>query len=223
VPWKNVPAIDLIEIPGGKVEYETSPRPAVKGVRLDIEEKPEWELLDEHLRPADPLKKALSSWKKALASYIEARISFKRKIAALLKQETGLRMLEKSSVQLADMGSEAPFIDPYAVDVLGQMLLDYLIHSRDMAALADNITVTNDTEVRYDNGSLLAYTPDTAAECKTNIVRVMSLPDISQDEDLVKTYQTMEEAANKAKRAAQELLLLGLVPGRCRICRRLGM
>jgi len=223
VPWKDVMAIDLIEIPGGRVEYETSPHPAVKGVRLDIEEKPEWELLDEHLRPADPLKKTLSSWKKAVDSHIEARISFKRKLATLLKQETGLRMLEKSSVQLADKGSEAPFIDPYAVDVLAQMLLNHLIHSRDMAAIADSITVTNDTEVRYDNGSLLAYTPDTATECKTNIVHVMSLPDISQDEDLADTYRTMEEAADRAKRAAQELLLLGLVPGRCRICRRLGM
>lgn len=223
VPWRDVSAIESIEIPGGKVEYETSPHPAVKGVRLDIEEKPEWELLDEHLRLADPLKKALSSWEKATASHIEVRISFKRKLAALLKQETGLRILEKSSVQLADVGSEAPFIAPYAVDVLAQVLLDHIIYSRDMASLADNITVTNDAEVRYDNGPLLAYTPDTAVECKTNIVHVMSLPDISYDEDLADTYRTLEEAASRAKRAAQELLLLGLVPGRCRICRRLGM
>jgi hypothetical protein len=223
LPWKDISRIYLIEIPGGKVEYKTSPRPDVRGVRLDIEERPEWELLDEHLRPADPLKKALSSWKKAAASHIEARISFERKLASLLKQETGLRMLEKSSVQLANIGSEAPFIDPYAVDVLAQMLLDHIIHSRDMAALADNITVTNDTEVRYDNAPLLAYASDAGAECKTNIIRVIRLPEISQDKDLADTYRIMEEAASRAKRAAQELLLLGLVPGRCRICRRLGM
>jgi hypothetical protein len=92
-----------------------------------------------------------------------------------------------------------------------------------MAALAENITVTNDTEVRYGNAPLLAYAPDAAAECKTNIIRVLRLPEISQDKDLADTYRIMEEAASRAKRSAQELLLLGLVPGRCRICRRLGM
>jgi hypothetical protein len=223
IPWKDVPSVSLIDIPGGKVEYVTSPHPAVKEIKLDIEERPEWELLNEHLHSADPLRKYFKSWKKSVASHIEARINFKRNLAAALVRETGLRILEKSSIEMKDLKSEAPFIDPFAVDALTQELLSRLIHSQDIVDYIETITIINDAEIRYDNTSLLAYAPQNAKGCKTSILRVMQQPDISQDTGLINTNRAMEEATGKVKKAAQELLLLGLIPGRCRICRRLGM
>jgi hypothetical protein len=223
VPWKDVSPSNSIDTPGGKVEYVASPYTAVKEIKLDIEEKPEWELLDEHLHSTDPLKKSLNTWKKSIASHIEARINFKRNLATALTRETGLRMLEKPSSELKDLKGELPFIDPFAVDVLTQELLSHLISSRDIDDFSETITITDQGEVRYSNAPLLAYTPHHTDECKASILRVMRQQDISQDTSLINTYRTMEEATGKARRAVQELLLLGLIPGRCRICRRLGL
>jgi hypothetical protein len=213
----------MVEIPGGKIEFETSPFLTTKGIKLEIERKLEWELLNEHLRSTDPLKKTFSSWKKSLASHIQARIDFKRKLAAALIRETGLKILERPSVELKDINSEAPFIDPYAVDVLTQELLSRLINPHEAIDFPDIITIADDGRIRYSNAPLMAYTPQYPDKCKAGILRVIYQRDISHDMGLIDTYRTMEEATGKAKRAVQELLLLGLVPGRCRICRRLGM
>jgi hypothetical protein len=169
------------------------------------------------------LKKSFNSWKKSVASHVQARIDFKRKLVAALIHETSLKILERPPAELKDMNGEAPFIDPYAVDVLAQETLSHVINPPEASDFSDIITVADDGKIRYSNAPLLAYAPKNFDECKASIIRVMHQSDISRDIGLINTYQAMEEAVGKAKRAVQELLLLGLIPGRCRICRRLGM
>ncbi len=41
--------------------------------------------------------------------------------------------------------------------------------------------------------------------------------------ELLLTYQVVEEATQKANKAIEELSLTRLVPGQCRVCRRLGL
>jgi len=40
---------------------------------------------------------------------------------------------------------------------------------------------------------------------------------------MVETYRALEQITTKARQVVEDIRLLGLVPGQCEICRRLGM
>ena len=40
---------------------------------------------------------------------------------------------------------------------------------------------------------------------------------------VVDTYKTLEEITTRARQVVEQIKLLGLIPGQCEICRRLGM
>jgi hypothetical protein len=42
-------------------------------------------------------------------------------------------------------------------------------------------------------------------------------------EEAASTYQTLVNITNRVRSTTQEISLLGLVPGRCRICKQLGL
>jgi hypothetical protein len=78
--------------------------------------------------------------------------------------------------------------------------------------------------VRYGVGMVLAEAPGEEEECKANIL--VSLKEVLESAEAAKVKKTdadLVEATVKAKRAVEEVLLLELVTGECRVCRRLGV
>jgi len=88
----------------------------------------------------------------------------------------------------------------------------------------DIIADTSSGEVRYRNSLTLAKAPGEEEHCRENIISTFIKVQKSGEIDKVaNTYNGLNEATVKARRAVEEISLLGFVPGHCRVCRRLGI
>ena len=214
IPWRREVSSGSIRIEGGNAPYEHWPELRVMGVTLDEERKAEWELLQEHLK-LDPMWRLLSHWKKALATHLEARIVMSLKLADLIKEKTGY--------QLADKAIDGFFVYFHTVDFISQSMIEQSRKLADADIWKQKIIADPSIGRVVCAGLSLAYAPGREKECRQNILDVVSEIEVSQEMTNVRnTYQVDEDITKKASRAAQDLLMLGLVPGQCRVCRRLG-
>jgi len=215
IPWQESDTWPLT-FPGGEAQYETWPDVRVSNVTLDIEPEARWQLLLEHLKH-DPLPKTLRDWKRTLSSHIEARVSLKQELAELLESKTGYQLENKPA------GDRCLFTS--AVDHLFDYLLMGLPHSIDIARMVNNIAADSNTgQVKYGEGTTLALAPGEEEDCKNNIID--ALKELSTKEAMgtvITTYEMHRTSSDKASKAVEEIRMMGLVPGQCRICRRLGM
>ncbi len=79
-------------------------------------------------------------------------------------------------------------------------------------------------EVRYGPGTIFAENVNDAEKCMADILDAFeSLQSVSEIKKLQQTYENLKTSTYKARRATEEISLLRLVPGRCRVCRRLGI
>lgn len=204
-----------LPINGGKVKYELWPEPRVLSVTLDVEAGPEWELLWEHIR-RDRLRDRLTQWKGALASHLQARMVLRRRLESLLRQKTGYEFAEKSS--------SGALLDTDGLGFLLEKLLDRI--SEPVTAGDFETVIVADShrgEVTYGRGLALAYAPGKEEECRGAIIAaVAELLRSDEWRSILETFRRIKESAAKARQAAEEIRLLGLLPGRCRICSRLG-
>lgn len=216
IPWKEKPISGLVAIPGGEARYENWPEPRVLSITLDVEARTEWEPLQEHIK-RDRLGEALSQWKKGLVSHLEARMAAKEKLATLLQAKTGYEMADKTV--------DTPSLAPYSVDVLFQPVLEWLLGIAGTSNIEHNINLDlNRGEVNYADGPTLAYVPRKEEECRKNIIHGLNLlQDSDEAKSVLDTFKTAQRLTTKARQAAEEICMLGLLPGQCRICRRLGM
>lgn len=215
IPWKGIFSADSMRIEGGTAQYDNLVGPRVTGISLDVEDKTEWGLLQEHLKK-DPFWKALGRWKEAMASHLEARIIMKLELARLLMERTGY--------QFAKETASAPSLYPSAVDVLFQQIIQQSLRLAATGKLEDNIIIDDDRgEVRLGQTSILAHAPGAEEECKKCILDAVNTVRGSEEaKNVISTYRTAEQLTAKARQAADEIRMMGLVPGQCHICRRLG-
>jgi len=216
IPFSEDPATDSIIIVGGKVQCENWPQCKVLNIALDVESKVEWEYVQEHLK-RDRFWGMLNQWKKALASYFEARMALKRELAELLKEETGYR--------LAGRPVNAPCLYAYSVDILSKSVIEWLLEPTVTLDPAKNIDIDPDNnEIRYNHGTAVAYAPGALERCRDNIIGALNeLKTSPEAKSVINTYRPNADSATKARRSAEEIDMMGLVPGQCRICQRLGM
>jgi len=215
IPWGESAAGSL-KFPGGKAQYETWPEIKVWNVTLDIEAEARWQLLLEHLK-RDPLNKALNIWRKTLSSHIEAQVSLKQELAELLENKTGYQLENKRA------GDRCLFSS--AVDHLFYFLLMGLPRPIDISEMVNDIVADSNTgQVKYGEGTTLALAPGKEEDCKNNIID--ALKELSTKEAMgtvITNYETHRTSSDKASKAVEEIRMMGLVPGQCRICRRLGI
>jgi len=228
VPWKWQIFTSSISIEGGKAEYEYWEQPKVFTVILNIESKTDWRFFEEHVK-YERLWKLLNQWKKILASHLEARMVLKRSLEKLLENDgKGLEASElakREKYALADEPVAGAFIYSHSVDFLFQMATQRLPGLADTSDFEDNIIVdTNSGDVRY-GGTILAHAPGAEQEYRDHLIRAISnlMQKHEEVNSVSKTYKMVEESAVKVRQAAEEIYSMGLVPGQCRICRRLGM
>jgi hypothetical protein len=175
------------------------------------------DMLRQHLRN-DKLWKILARRKQIYASHRSARIALQRKVANILEGETGYNMEARGDVP-------PPFLYSHTTgDLFYRMTLGGAFGDRKNDAWQDEIVVdTSANYVKYRN-SILAEVPSAANECRENLLnafrKMRTLPEVTR---VVNTYEELDESTLRAKQAIEEIRLLGLVPGVCKICRRLGM
>jgi hypothetical protein len=195
------------------VEDQARDEPKKPDVQADMVEG----MLRQHLR-GENLWKLLAQREKAYSSHRLARIALQYKVVNLLEGETGYRLEARGDVP-------PPFLYSYtAGDLFYRMTLQGAFGDRKDDAWQDEIVAdTSAGCVKYRN-TILAEAPGKAEECRENLLeafrRMQVLPEVAR---VMNTYQELEDSTFKAKRAVEEIRALGLIPGVCKTCRRLGM
>ncbi len=208
--WQGDDSPLRIQLTGGAASYEGERRCTVAP---NAEDKPMWELLREHLK-RDRMWSVLARWKEALAVHLEARVALKRKAATLLEEKTGLKVEP----------TQITYIESFAVELFYQVALNGALGIPDRTNLEKNIMALGAGEVRYLN-SLLARTADGAEEtCRKDMLEAFKELQASPEAtSAAATYTELDASTDRARRVVEEISLLGLVTGQCRICRRLGI
>jgi hypothetical protein len=182
------------------------------------------QLLKQHLR-RDKLWRALVQWEKARANHLAAKLAFQRKTVTLLQ--------EKTNYKLIDGDCTPPFLYSYtAGPQVYRAAIDMAFAAPDKKAqkgiiekMETAISVnTSNGDVIFGSGSILAVAPGSEQATRQHLLD--ALKDLGKSPEakaVVETYQALEQTTKKARQVAEEVKLLGLVPGQCQICRRLGM
>lgn len=214
----EVPPVDLQLPPrllsGAEAKYSNKNELTLA---LYVEREPAWELFREHLGSGDQLWARLERWRKAMIGHLHARIDLLQKTKTLLESKTGLRLVDEEI--------EPPFLYSYnVVSLIYREALNTVL-GNPPSDLESEITANIDNgEIRYGFGIILANAPGLENTCRDNILATISdLQGLSELTNTASTYKEVEEAIPKLRRAAEEFTLLGVIPGRCRVCRRLGI
>jgi len=173
------------------------------------------DMLREHLRN-DNLWKILSRREKAFSTHRSQRIVLQRTVVSILKEETGYEMVDRSIL--------GPFVYSHtAGDLFFRMTLRWAFGNKNTDWQDEVIADTDTGAVKY-HFSILAEARGAEEECRKKLLqafdRMKILPEATQ---IVDSYKKLEQETLKARRTAEEILVLGLIPGRCRVCRRLGI
>lgn len=214
VSWKLEASPSPIRLSGATAQYKL-----LSGctVFFQSENSPLWGLLEEHLK-RDQMWKVIGHWKRVVAAHIDARIALNRMAAMLLEKKTGLKLVDR-----------VPEQGPY---LLAHVAMPQVYEPALHVALGirygrepehDIVADTKNGEVTYQN-SPLAKVPGAEQECRQNILKAIAeLRASTEAENVATTYREVVEITAKARRVVEEIALLGLVPGQCRVCRRLGV
>lgn len=182
-------------------------------VTLEDEDTALWELLQEHLR-RDRMWKALARWKRAIAAHLEARIALKRQTAALLEKKTGLKVDP----------TQPTYVEVGVVGLFYEVALNRALGIPDRRNLEKNITASGAGYVLYLNSRIASTEEGAEEKCRKDMLDAFKKLRMSPEATAaVATCRELEESTAKARRAVEEISLLGLVPGQCRVCRRLGL
>lgn len=215
IPWKWQEA-SIIPLRNARGELEPDVVQPVVKVILDVEDKLQWGLLQEHLK-RDKMWELVEQWKKAVAAHLRAKINLAWKTAILLTGKTHYPLLEKPT--------KPPFL--YSYNVITPLYQEALYEAMGLpqkSKLQDSIvTDAGSGEVKL-GGFALGKAPGAEDECKKNILKALKkLKKSEEAKDVATSYRLVEELTAKTRRVVAEISLLGLIPGQCRVCRRLGM
>jgi hypothetical protein len=124
-----------------------------------------------------------------------------------------------------EVGSGKGFVYANTVDFFYQIMLERALETKKRTDFERRIRVTPAGYVEHGHGSpVLAYAPGRQDKIRKRIlVAYKELTESPEAENVGTTYYAVKNASTKAGAALQEVLLLRMVPGQCRVCRRLGM
>lgn len=187
-------------------------------VTLGPESKTEWALLQEHLR-RDPIWKVIDQWKKLLSAHLGKKASVQRLVVELLEQRTGYKLVRDGSAPKPHLVGRT--LAPTLYEAVMREAFGERRKENFESMLATNPAAG---EVVFRRGAILARVPGVEEECLKKIVEVSRLlMESNEVGQAVNTYRTVEGLRPKVKRTIEEVLLLGLIPGQCHVCRRLGL
>lgn len=202
-----------IPLIGARLDHISAEKMTLK---IHDEDKLEWGLLQEHLRK-DKLWEGQKKWQNILIDHIQAVWEFKQKIKTQLEEETKLKFRRSRA-------DERPqYLLPESANLLFDVALKNILGIPDGTDLVNNLIAGDDEFVRHTpGGTELAKCKDTKT-CRDKIIIVFtSLPNTVEASFVKETHKRLTDITKSARRLADEILLLGMVTGKCRVCQRLG-
>lgn len=174
-------------------------------------------MLKQHLK-SDKLWRTMARRDLAYRTHRLARIALQHRVMDILERETGYELESGSSVL-------PPYLFSYTTgDLFYKMTLrlafgDY----KHDGWLREIVVDPGGRYVKYLNLTL-AEVPERTDECREKLRRAFQkMKSLSEIKEVATTYQELEEATIRARQVIEEIRLSGLVPGQCKVCRRLGM
>jgi hypothetical protein len=209
-------ALAPITLPFSRIIYTPE-----KGLAFELsdEDTSLWGLLREHLA-RDRIWSAIRNWREAMISHFRARFDLESAVKILIEEKTGFR------VSTAPHGDKEPDV---AYDFTVKLFC--IVQSRKALGIhdetnpQDRLVAGDDGYVRHGvAGSELAYCPGKQNECREALITVFKkIPNLPEMERVVTTETELKNVSSKLKRSLEDILLMGLVPGRCRICSRISL
>lgn len=173
-------------------------------------------LLEEHLGN-DMLIKSLHSYEIAYENNLKNRKALQKTILNSLGRVTKLKV--------TDNKIKAPYVCSYTT---GDLLYQKLIHSATLGGNGDEFC--REIKADVENGKV-SYRRNTLIEApgKEELYRkrlCRTFAELQNSIELIRvlnTQKTLEAAVVQLNQAIDEVLLLGMVTGKCRVCRHLGL
>ena len=175
------------------------------------------DLLRQHLK-SDPLWKLLVQNDKAHAEHISHRITLQRNVVYLLEKETGYKMSSRPN-------SNIPFLYSYTSGpAVYESCLRVVLDNQEKGQFENELIVDTQTgAVKYRN-SILLEDPGNEEICRLNILKAYhELLESPQLIEVKQSHEILTDCCIKVKQVAEEIYLLGYIPGSCSSCRKLGM
>jgi hypothetical protein len=188
-------------------------------VELPDENTALWKLLKEHLT-RDRIWSTIRNWKEAMISHMRARIELESAIKMLIEREIGCR------VNVTSTGNkEADTVYDLTVKLFYTVQIRNALDIPDGTNLQERMVASDDGYIRNgEGGSELAHCPGKQNECREALLVVLNkIPDLREIGRVISTKAELEKISNKLKRPLEDIRLMGLVPGRCRICSRISL
>ncbi len=181
-------------------------------------------LLKEHLKN-DKLWRVLAQWEKASVNHLAARVTFQRKTATLLQEKTGYKLIDgDGSPPFLYCYTAGPLFYRAAID-MALATLEERAQGSAIRNMETAISVNTDNgDVSFENRFVLAVAPGSEERTKQHLLD--ALKDLAKSHEVksvVESCRVLEQITTKTKQVVEYIRLLGLIPGQCEICRRLGM
>ncbi len=186
-------------------------------IRFNGEDDLRWGLLIEHLRD-DPVMVSIPDWKRTMAIHLNARVAFKEKVRESLELKTGLQVVNKSGDELKEPG-----ISFFTVDLYYEVVVKPALGVPDSTNLRENILYAPDGYILHGKaGSKLAFAPENGtAVCDGMKKALGNLYECDEIKKVRSTYHAIVDQTKYLKEGFEELALIGLLPGVCRVCKRI--
>jgi len=186
---------------------------------LRAESSPYWGLLNQHL-PRDPLWDLIVNWKKAY-------IDFADSCAALRKISSGL-LAERCRCEIVNTNinshTKPPYLFSTAPDLIYSEAMAKGMDGKSRTDIMASLKVDRKSGQIVSGGTIMSIAPGQEEEFAGYIREVLGkVNDSNETISVGYKYEALKLASDKARRAAEDIVLLGMVPGLCRICRKLGL
>ncbi len=181
-------------------------------VHLTEEDSLLWRTLKEHL-PRDPLWRDLADWQRALLAELQIGVTLNQSIRRKVEEVFGL--------QVTVGGAREPHLTPG--------LVWFIRVEATKCALGqpptniDDLVTEGEGSLLYQSSWILAEHLEDEGKAKSQLISIVEATVRSAEgERAVVTYRDLEDRTQKARNAIEEYLLLHHIPGRCRLCKKLG-
>ena len=200
---------------GGEVSWRNGERRMV----LDVEKTLMFELLADHL-DRDAIWENIKTWKETIIVHIEARMALKKLAYNLIKDKTGYPI-----IQHIDKAPDKGFIWPITVELFYDAALNHALLIKGGPDIAGALVASSaDPYVRLEDGNhLLANVPGAQEGCKENLIKAFN--ELRKSDKMMAvfdTYDQVKTTTQKTRRVVEDISLFGMLPGSCRVCRRMG-
>lgn len=189
-----------------------------ESLRLAVEDRRTWALLEEHLR-TDQLWPRFSKWKRASLATMNVGLRFLGTIRQRAEEATGLQI------------EAAPGLEPCLLPAYPWLLFQSVLPARQATEEplleAEAVSIGAHGTLRYDGGGYsleLARVPGKEEEVKATMRALLKgIPDWPEAVAFREARETVEIPTRELRRTLEEIQLTHYIAGKCKVCRRLGV